>query len=279
MAKRMHDTEIWDQDWFIDLPNKYKLLFHFIKDKCDDCGVWRPNKSLIQKIIGEPVTLDDFLTFVNTDDKERILVLPNGRWFLKEFFIFQYGNKFNPQSPVHRGFLKRLLSHSIHINQIPKIQCYKLQYADIEELNQIAYQYPNDTLLLGYGYPINRAKDKATDKNKDKEYIEDIQQPEKNNQNGSSALEPIGSEKTKEYARSAWEDKIWREQTCMAQGVKEPELRKWMSMYNASIMNDTIANFNVNSYKKMFGGWVQGQKNKGYTVSSASKEVDVLKKL
>lgn len=279
MAKRMHDTEIWDQDWFIDLPNKYKLLFNFIKDKCDDCGVWRPNKSLIQKIIGEPVTLEDFLTFVNNGDKERIMVLPNGRWFLKEFFIFQYGNKFNPQSPVHRGFLKRLLSHSIHLNQIPKIVCYKLQNADLEQLNEIAYQYPNDSLLLSYGYPINRAKDKNKDiaKDKDKDYIEITQEPEKKI-NGHQQ-EPIGSEATVDAARKAWDDQRWRESTCIGNSIKEPDLKKWMSMYNASIMNDVILNFNVNTYKKMFGGWLQNQKSKGYSVSSGVKELDVLKKL
>lgn len=271
----MHDTEIWDQDWFIDLPNKYKLLFNFIKDKCDDCGVWRPNKSLIQKIIGEPVVLEDFLTFVNNGDKERILVLQNGRWFLKEFFIFQYGNKFNPQSPVHRGFLKRLLSHSIHINQIPKIICYKLQNADMEQLNEIAYQYPNDTLMLSYGYPINRAKDKAIAKDKNKDYIDTIPEPEKI----ELVIEPIGSDVTIAAARQAWEDQGWRENTCMGNGIKDTELRKWMSSYNASIMNDTIPNFTVNVYKKMFGGWLQRQKAKGYTVASLVKEMDVLKKL
>ena len=42
MAKRFTDTEIWEQDWFIDLPNKYKLLWNYIKDKCDNVGIWRP---------------------------------------------------------------------------------------------------------------------------------------------------------------------------------------------------------------------------------------------
>ena len=278
MAKRMHDTDIWDQDWFIDLPNKYKLLFNFIKDKCDDCGVWRPNKSLIQKIIGEPVSLEDFLLFINTDDKERILVLPNKRWFLKEFFVFQYGNKFNPQSPVHRGVLKRLLSHSIHLNQIPKITCYNLQSADFEQLNEIAYQYPTDTLLISYGYPINRAKDKVKAKDKDKEYIEEIKEPEIF-KNEVLEKQPIGSEATIAAAKKAWDDQRWRESVCMGSSLKEPDLRKWMSNFNASIMNDSFDNFNENKYKKLFGGWLQTQKSKGYSVTTSSPSVDLLKKI
>lgn len=163
MAKRFTDTDIWDQDWFVALPSKYKLFWQYIKDKCDDSGVWRPNKELFQRIISEPINLNEFLVFINTEEKQRISVLNNGRWFLKEYFIFQYGTKFNPQSPVHRGFLKRLILNNIHINEIPNIECYNLKDADYEILRQIAYQYPTDTLLIAYGYPTDRVKDKDKD--------------------------------------------------------------------------------------------------------------------
>ena len=101
MAKRLTDTEIWEQDWYIDLPNKYKLMWNYIKDRCDNSGIWRPNKSLLQRIIGEPINFNEFIEFVNID-KKRIIVLPSGRWFVKDFFIFQYGEKFSPESPVHK---------------------------------------------------------------------------------------------------------------------------------------------------------------------------------
>ena len=35
MAKRFTDTEIWQKDWFLDLPIKQKLLVKFIFDNCD----------------------------------------------------------------------------------------------------------------------------------------------------------------------------------------------------------------------------------------------------
>lgn len=163
MAKRFTDTDIWDQDWFVALPNKYKLLWQYIKDKCDDCGVWRPNKEILQRILSEPLNLNEFLVFINTEEKERISVLKNGRWFLKEYFVFQYGNKFNPRSPVHRGFLKRLVLNNIHIKEIPNIECNNLKEADFEILRQIAYEYPTDTLLIAYKYPTDRVKDKDKD--------------------------------------------------------------------------------------------------------------------
>lgn len=167
MAKRFHDTDIWEQDWFVALPSKYKFLWLFIKDKCDDSGVWRPNKELLQRIIGEPLNLNEFLVYVNNDEKERILILPNGRWFLKEYFLFQYGDSFNPHSPVHRGVLKRLVNNNIHINELSKVYIGNLSHVDNQILKQIAYEYPKDSLIKDYGYPINRVKDKDKDNKKE----------------------------------------------------------------------------------------------------------------
>jgi hypothetical protein len=171
MAKRLTDTEIWEQDWFIELPTKYKLTWNFIKDKCDDCGVWRPNKSLLQRIIGEPVNLEEFLTFINIDGKERIRILKNNRWFLVEYFFFQYGDKFNPKSPVHRGALKRLLQNNVHPKELSYLSIGKLESIDIEELKEIGYQKGSDSILKAYTYTTDRDKDKDKDKGMDKEYV------------------------------------------------------------------------------------------------------------
>lgn len=164
MSKRLTDTEIWEQDWYVELPNKYKLTWNFIKDKCDDCGVWRPNKSILQRIIGEPINLNEFLCFVNVGEKERIMVLENGRWFLIEYFKFQYGEKFNPKSPVHRGAFKRLLTHNIHPSKLTYLMAGNLLNIDLLRLKEIAYGKGNDSLLIAYEYPTDRAKDKGIDK-------------------------------------------------------------------------------------------------------------------
>lgn len=163
MAKRLTDTELWEQDWYLELPNKYKLVWCYVKDKCDDAGIWRPNKSLLQRIIGEPINLNDFLTFINNEEKQRIKVLPTGRWFLREYFIFQYGSVFKPKSPVHRGALKKLLSNGLHINEFLGIESGKLKEVDLQQLKQIGYEKGFDSLLLAYEKGINRDKDKAID--------------------------------------------------------------------------------------------------------------------
>jgi len=172
MAKRLTDTEIWEQDWYIELPSKYKLLWNFIKDKCDDCGVWRPNKSLLQRIIGEPINLDEFMGFINVGGKERIRTLPNGRWFIIEYFFFQYGDKFNPKSPVHRGALKRLLQNNVHPKELSYLYIGELVSVELQTLKEIGYQKGTDSILKAYGYDSDRDKVKDKDKAQDNTVLE-----------------------------------------------------------------------------------------------------------
>jgi hypothetical protein len=182
MAKRFTDTEIWEQDWYIDLPTKYKLTWNYIKDKCDNCGIWRPNKSLLQRIIGEPVNLDEFLTFVNIE-KGRITVLPTGRWFLRDFFIFQYGDKFSPTSQIHKGAIKQLVANGVHPKEILGKSIGEIQNYDLEEVKEIAYSKDINILLIAYHNPYQRVKDKV----KDKEYVLSLTNAKKSkNENGIS---------------------------------------------------------------------------------------------
>lgn len=162
MSKRFTDTEIWEQDWYIDLPSKYKLVWNYIKDKCDNCGIWRPNISLLQKIIGEPLNMSEFLTFINID-KVRILELPTKRWFLKDFFIFQYGNKFSPTSQIHKAAIKQLVSNGVHPKEILGSSIGEIQYYDLEQVKEIAYSKDINTLLIAFHNPYQRVKEKDKD--------------------------------------------------------------------------------------------------------------------
>jgi hypothetical protein len=85
--KRFTDTAIWQDEWFMNLPSDYKLAFMFIKDNCDNAGVWKPNKKLAEMMIGCPVDWDDFLNQCG----ERIKVIQSGYWWITRFCEFQYG--------------------------------------------------------------------------------------------------------------------------------------------------------------------------------------------
>lgn len=77
---------------------------------------------------------------------------------------------------------------------------------------------------------------------------------------------PIGSEKVAECARSSWDDQRWRESICMGHAITLDQLKKWMAQFNASICNDAIHDFDPGKYKKLFGGWLNKQRAKGYTL-------------
>jgi hypothetical protein len=113
MAKRFTDTEKWVEDWFISLPTDYKLLWIYLCDKCDCAGIWKPNVILLNHLYRIKINVADALKFLN-QDKERIVVLENGRWFLTGFISFQYGNQLKEDCAPHRGVLKILKDNNIN---------------------------------------------------------------------------------------------------------------------------------------------------------------------
>lgn len=149
MPKRFTDTEIWKEDWFIALSKNHKLLWGFVKDNCDHAGIWRPNSTTFDRLVGAKVNLDEFLAAVNAD-KERIRVLEGGRWYLSGFVEFQYGGRLNPKNHMHQSVITIL------------------QGAGIDVLSYLSPQTDlNLTPSSGQVVPIQGAKDKDLDKDKD----------------------------------------------------------------------------------------------------------------
>lgn len=139
MAKRFTDTELWDKEWFMQLPCRLKCLVKFVRDKADLSGVWSPNWIIANTYIGEKVTENDLLSVDNGNQFKKI---SNNKIFCIGFVDFQYGSELSEKSPVHRKIISLLTQHGIYEN------------------------YQN----IVYKYPINRVqdKDKEEDKEKDK---------------------------------------------------------------------------------------------------------------
>jgi len=145
MALRLTDTCLWDEDWFIELPMEYKLLYMYIKDRCDYGGIWKPNKKIFQRICGTNsiIFLDDFLNAVNKDEegeeKLRIIVLPNRNWLLVKFLVYQIGIKYKPTIGAHRGALKILLNNNIDLSIIKDIDFSNIQEYDNQYIKNITH--------------------------------------------------------------------------------------------------------------------------------------------
>jgi len=109
-------------------------------------------------------------------------------------------------------------------------------------------KYQIEGLLRGSRAPM--------DKDKDKDMEEGAE--------GEKKSEPVGMEVVSQVANKAWNDQKWKENICIGNQLKPDELQKWMAQFNASICNDVMPDFAESKYKKLFGGWLNKQRSKGY---------------
>lgn len=100
MAKRFTATEIWDEDWFLSMPNEYKLFWYYMLSTCDHAGLFRVNLRSFCSLNEVNLTSNEALRLFNTD-KQRIRVINKSVWLIEDFFVFQYGEKINLKNRVH----------------------------------------------------------------------------------------------------------------------------------------------------------------------------------
>lgn len=154
MAKRFTETNMWDEDWFLDLSNEGKLFWIFITLKCNHAGIWRKNIRMFTSICGQ-IDLNETTKEINKG-KERIIVLPSGNYFLPGFFHFQYGENFNENNRLHESISKELAKENLSIEN-----CYLIK-------NQIVKRLTSNSPLTEDKEGV-KDKDKDIDKDKEKD--------------------------------------------------------------------------------------------------------------
>jgi len=109
VGKRFTDINIWfDKPWFIELTPDEKCAFMFIKDRCDNVGVWVPNFKIAETIIGAPINWDLLIQKVNGN----IIILENGKWWMPDFCDFQYG-KLKENCIPHKSYIVLLKKYGL----------------------------------------------------------------------------------------------------------------------------------------------------------------------
>jgi hypothetical protein len=83
----MTATEKWDDPFFFELCPEHKLVWIYLLDKCNHAGVIEFNEKMASFIIGFNVSKDSILNAFSA----KIKVLESGKWFIKKFIDFQYG--------------------------------------------------------------------------------------------------------------------------------------------------------------------------------------------
>ena len=109
MAKRFTDTETWDKPWFMELSPTDKCAIMFIKDKCNCIGVWIYNQKLANCYIND---IPDWQTLPERCNGN-ITVLEDGKWWLKDFCDFQYGN-LNENCPPYEKYIQELKKYGLY---------------------------------------------------------------------------------------------------------------------------------------------------------------------
>ncbi|MEO6305944.1 MAG: hypothetical protein ABIP51_22550 [Bacteroidia bacterium] len=129
MAKRFTATELWEEDWFLDMPNEYKLFWFYMLSNCDHAGVYKVNLRSFSSLLEVSVSSNTALTYFN-NKKERIRVISEGIWLIEDFFVFQYGTTVNLNNKLHESIEKIYNKHSINIKDIRGLQDLKDRVKD-----------------------------------------------------------------------------------------------------------------------------------------------------
>lgn len=117
MAKRFTATEIWGEDWFLDMPIEYKLFWYYMLSTCDHAGLFKVNLRSFCGLNGVKLGSKEVLEYFNSG-KTRIRVISHSIWFIEDFFVYQYGPSLNPKNRVHESILKLYNKYNINLTSI-----------------------------------------------------------------------------------------------------------------------------------------------------------------
>ena len=117
MAKRFTATEIWKEDWFLDMPIEYKLFWYYILSNCDHAGLFKVNLRSFCGLMEVKLTPSKVLEYFNFG-KQRIRVISDSLWLIEDFFVYQYGPTFNWNNRVHESIGELYQRHNIELKSI-----------------------------------------------------------------------------------------------------------------------------------------------------------------
>ena len=58
MAQRFTDTQKWEDEWFTEMSNDYKIIWIYLLDTCDNAGIWKQNIKLLNFSCGTNISLE-----------------------------------------------------------------------------------------------------------------------------------------------------------------------------------------------------------------------------
>lgn len=89
--KRFTDTLKWQNPWFRSLSTKHKILFIYILDACDNAGVLHLDFELINFVLKENFTLQEFKEVFSS----KVIFLSEDKIIIRGFIRYQQGSNKN----------------------------------------------------------------------------------------------------------------------------------------------------------------------------------------
>ena len=161
MTKRLCSNEIWTKDWFLELPDKKKLLVKFLYDNCDCAGIYEISYRVLNMCFESEITVEDFKGL------KQVKFVSENVIFLEDFIKFQYNieiTELNPKNNVHKGILRKLSKYGIFLT-LPQ--------------------------GLGNTSPTLQVKDKVKDKVNKRHVIEVKEENKKEEKNENKKIDPL----------------------------------------------------------------------------------------
>jgi hypothetical protein len=132
MGKRFTDTNIWGEDWFLEMPNEYKLFWYYMLCNCDHAGIFKVNMRSFCSLNEVKLTSNKVLDYFN-NGKQRIRELQANVWFIEDFFVYQYGETFNTNNRVHESIKKVYEKYNIKLTSIRGLKDHKDRVKDMDK--------------------------------------------------------------------------------------------------------------------------------------------------
>jgi len=139
MAKRLTDTNKWQDEWFLSLNNDHKIIWLYLLDVCDCAGIIKKNFKMLNFCCNTNITEKKF----NEVFAGRVVDCDTF-YFIPKFLKFQYPQGLNSQKPVIAS-VRRILKEKKLLEIIR--QSLGNDYLMITE------PLPNDCLMIKESLP------------------------------------------------------------------------------------------------------------------------------
>ena len=111
MAKRFVDTEMFSDDWFMDLSKDGKIMWFYLITMCDHAGIFKLNERLCKFHTGitDPASVIEQLG-------NRIIRVKEQLYFIPKFIEFQYPNFPNSRVMQQQSAVTILEKYGLFVN-------------------------------------------------------------------------------------------------------------------------------------------------------------------